>query len=165
MLICLLNKYISSEYEEVPIGTWNVTDGDLTDIPIPKLVPVHIATTDQDGSGKIIKIMFKRNGEHLSGLTFVFDSPPTYKIDHCSTTNEFPILLPQDTVRIFTIRKTRTGFNIECNGREVLQYALNETDCDQNIEWDLGFDAVSFDDDDDSSTIYSSSYFYKINGL
>ena len=85
-----------------------------------------------------------------------FSSPMEYAIGYCTGLTSLPVQPPNKVDKMWTIRKTATALNIECNGVEVLNYLFSDSSNSECVtNW--GGDAVEkiqFYPDDTASDGY-----------
>ena len=141
------NKYISLHLESTPLQIkTNSTTGSYDQI----WVSMHTAKADR----------------YVGVVAMMFDSPMKYWIVHCtgSFIDSLTVQPPEEVDKIWTIRKTNTTLNIECNRVEVLHYEFSDSS-DSRCVTNWGGDVVrkiKFDTGSDSA---SNSYREKSTGI
>ena len=93
--------------------------------------PLQIKTDSTVGSwDKVIAYLYTANDVMFGNIRLVFGATPTYRIGYCTSGSytTFPVEVPAEQNKIWTITKTVTAIKIECNDVEVLDYEYSEAD-------------------------------------
>ena len=84
-----------------------------------------------------IRVYFRTAEENKAGgFRLYLTSPPRYFLSYCASA-EFPVDLPSDPDKIWTVTLTRSSvirIKIRCNYKEVLNVVLSDTLCGSN-DW------------------------------
>ena len=98
--------------------------------------PLQIKTDSITKSKEWIMVYTYNIGSSYIGSVGVrFTSSMKYKISYCSTSwTVLPVQPPEEVDKIWTIRKTNTALNIECNGVEVLNYQFSDSSLDDCVK-------------------------------
>ena len=135
-----------------------------TDKYRPENSPLQIRTDSVLGSDEEVRLWFYNSGSgsYVGGVYLYFSSPPKYYLEWCSDSKtEFPIELPPETDKVWTIFHTRTsdetGIAVHCNNVEVLNVVISDTTCsdsDWNSIWSKDVDYTHFYSFDTASDYY-----------
>jgi len=119
--------------------------------------PLQIKTDSADGNGEEISVWFYTADIEYNGVIWLkFSDPPVYHIGSCSVgyTNLFPVDLPAEQTKIWTITETATTLKIECNEKEVLTYTFSDstrtTECVP--QWSRDTAGLSFHQNEDTAS-------------
>ena len=90
--------------------------------------PLQIKTDSAVGSDEEVWVQFyTAEWTWFSGISLSFSITPRYYIWYCTSSDTtFPVDLPAELDKIWTITKTATALVIECNDVEVLNYLYSE---------------------------------------
>jgi len=91
--------------------------------------PLQIMTDTAVGSSEQVYIFFlTAAGSYIGSIQLTFYNPPKYYILSCASSwTPFPVTLPVEQDKVWTITKTASAIKIECNGEEVLNYLFSES--------------------------------------
>ena len=92
--------------------------------------PLQIKTNSAVGSGEAVYVkLYTAEEVHISTIRLYFSATPQYYISYCiSSYTNYPVDLPAEQDKIWTITKTATALKIECNNVEVLNLVYSEAD-------------------------------------
>ena len=124
--------------------------------------PFQIRTESEVGSGKKIFVDFYTAGEDFAGgVELYLTSSPRYVINKCSTKwTEFPIGLPEEKDKVWTLTLTKTSdtrLTIHCNNKEVLNIEMSSSTCGSsswNTIWRRDMEKIKFPSGDTASVSY-----------
>ena len=137
----------------------------------PENSPLQIRTNSVLGSNEEVRVWFYNTGSYVGGVYLYFSSPPKYNIRWCSTSNtEFPIDLPPETDKVWTISHARTSFEVRlivhCNNVEVINVVISDTTCSDSVWstiWSKDVEWTYFHSYDTASDYYRAGEYTKIN--
>ena len=92
--------------------------------------PLQIKTDSVVGSGELVLVvLYTDQEEYISDIRLDLSSSatPKYKIQPCTPPTIFPVDLPVEQDKIWTITKTATALKIECNDVEVVDYLYSDS--------------------------------------
>ena len=123
---------------------------------------LELKTNSPIGSDDRVSMEFKTDGGiRAGGLILHFTSPPQYKIRNCNHKTDFPTTLPTEANKVWRIslrKTTEIRLVIHCNGVEVLNFVLSETNCVDDSGWlhvwNMDVKQIRFDDEDTASDYY-----------
>ena len=119
--------------------------------------PLQIKTNSTAGSGEqIVVSTYTADKSNIGAVYVKFSSPVKYYISYCDSWIVLPVQPPDEVNKIWTIQKTVTTLNIECNGVEVLNYQFNnsgESQCEPKWGGDV-VDEIKFGNLDTASDSY-----------
>eukprot|EP00116_Pleurobrachia_bachei_P007230 sb/3467492/ len=132
----------------------------LKQLYIYEYKPTDIISTAANSKQKIMKFQHGVQwyviilSSHLIWRVPLFKSKRFYCQDYCTTSwPELPVQPPQEVDKIWTIRKTNTTLNIECNGVEVLNYQFSDSSLDDCVkQWGGDVVAIEFSSYDDTAS-------------
>ena len=125
--------------------------------------PLQIRTNSEVGSNEKVRMTFLTAAYNSVGeLWLTFGSPPQYTLTRCTGDINFPIDLPSETDKVWTISLTRNSGEIRvvvhCNNKEVVNVVLSDTVCtsfDQwNTYWSRDVEVMWFASQDTASDYY-----------
>ena len=88
-------------------------------------VPVQIKTNSVVGSGEGLNLFFFASEKASGGVMVKFFDPPTYFVSYCSSGYTlFPVALPEEVDKIWTITQTAKTVKISCNEVELVTYTF-----------------------------------------
>eukprot|EP00116_Pleurobrachia_bachei_P006278 sb/3466540/ len=115
---------------------WSPVVRDDKDIPFDlESTPLQIKTNSTAWSEEeIVVYTYTANGSLMGSVEVRFTKPIQYYISYCATSwPELPVQPGDEVDKIWTIRKTNTTLNIECNGVEVLNYQFSNSSRDKCV--------------------------------
>ena len=91
--------------------------------------PLQIKTDTEIGSHAMMVVeLLEADDSYISNFRVKFSDPPTYYLSYYTFPYTFfPISLPTEQDKTWTISKTPTRLEIWCNGVEVLEYVFSES--------------------------------------
>ena len=87
--------------------------------------PLQIKTDTATGSKKWLAVMLQNEDGVQRSVRVFFSNPIQYLIGSCGALTKFPVDLPTEQEKIWTITRTEKGVKYECNGLEVLDYDIS----------------------------------------
>ena len=98
--------------------------------------PLQIKTDSAAGSENQFTVFFYTAEEEDSGVVYVrLDDPPQYDIGGCiqSSWTDFPVALPAEQTKIWTIVETATSVKVFCNEVDVVTYTFSDSSIDECV--------------------------------
>ena len=93
-----------------------------------KAHPLQIKTDSVVGSEEAVYVRPYTDYDYFCGpIMLIFSNPPTYYIGNCNRYIPFPVTLPVEQAKVWTITQTDTALKVECNDVEVLNYSFSES--------------------------------------
>jgi len=133
----------------------DVTRGVLIDYDL-EAHPLQIKTNSVVGSDEqVIVYLYPAAGIYFGSIRLMFNNPPEYHILYCTSWTPFPVTLPVEQDKVWTITKTASALKVECNGEEVLNLVFSEstgTDCVTKMSQDV--EQIWFHNSDTASDAY-----------
>ena len=120
--------------------------------------PLQIKTDSAVGSGeKVIVQLYTAEEVLISSILLNFSATPQHYISYCTSSSSFPVDLPEEQNKTWTITKTATALKIECNDAEVLNLVYSESNYDSSscvtrYSWDV--EKIKFTSSDTASDEY-----------
>jgi len=121
--------------------------------------PLQIKTSAAAGSDKEVFVYFYESINTLAGgIVIRFQNPQIqYWVLYCKHEYiPFPITPAEDQDKVWTIIRTGTGFKIECNGVQVLDYNLSSCTHEDKDFWNNEVKMIRFDKTDTASDEYKA---------
>jgi len=109
------------------------------------------------GSGEVVYVnLYTAAGSHIGSITLKFNNPPTYYIHYCTSSyTPFPVTLPVEQDKVWTITETANAMKVKCNGEEMLNYLFSEsTKAECVTEWSKDVEQIKFKTTDTASDAY-----------
>ena len=111
-----------------------------------------------------MSLSFYENINLAGGVSLIFSSPPQYNLLKCNGSYiDFPIDLPSETVKVWTVSLTRQKGEphvvLHCNNVEVLNVVLSDNTCTRskwNDNWSKNINEIMF-----PSSVDSASDFFR----
>ena len=121
--------------------------------------PLQIKTDSAAGSDEQVYVWhYTAAGSYIGGIRLEFSNPPEYYINYCiNYWTPFPVTLPVEQDKIWTITRTASALKVECNGVEVLNFLFSESTDSRCVtwwSWDVG--KIKFSSFDTASDAYLS---------
>jgi hypothetical protein len=112
--------------------------------------PLQIKTDSVVGSGEVVIVkLYAAAGSHgsfIAGIKLLFNNPPKYYIYYCTSSyTPFPVTLPVEQDKVWTITETANAMKVKCNGEEVLNYLFSESaDTRCVTKWSQDVEQIKF---------------------
>ena len=117
---------------------------------------LHLKTNSVVGSGDYSVIWYRNvDGYSAGGLGIKFSTTVKYVLVDCQHYKNFPVSLPEEQDKHWTIEKRDYRTKIYCNGKQVLDITASSETCDHpdySDNWDTYWER------DVASIVFSSQY-------
>jgi hypothetical protein len=126
--------------------------------------PLEIKTDSALGSSDEMDVDFYDSNNDLVGSVWImFDSPPEFHIDGCTSYTTFPFSLPSATNKVWKITLTRISgirLTIHCNDVEMVNILMSDSTCSYSRWrkfWSRIVTKILFDSYDDAADYYRAA--------
>ena len=112
----------------------------MRDVKIPWNPDTHNITVTTDstvGSNEMVRVYFYDNDGYYAGIVGIyFSTQIQYTLAGCTSYNIFPVTLPAETDKHWTITYNTAELSvvIDCNGVKVLNVLISDSVCTKN-DW------------------------------
>ena len=117
--------------------------------------PLQIKTNSAVGSEDVVALyLYTAGGAYISNIRLVFYTTPHYRIYRCTDYTTFPVDVPAEQDKIWTITKTATAIKIECNEVEVVNLYSDSSDDECAEIYSEDVERIKFANSDTASDEY-----------
>ena len=116
--------------------------------------PLQIKTDSAAGSDDKVAVLFSTaDNEYSRAIWLKFSDPPVFTIGLCrSSYTSFPVNLPAEQTKIWTITKTATTVKISCNEVDLVTYPFSDSSKSACVPtWSKDAEKIAFDSKDTAS--------------